>query len=1583
MRTGPSGVSDESMKMIKGTEMTKRIVLAGIAALFLALGAAAPAAATMPGGNGLLVFTSNRDGNSEIYTSTANGDTQVRLTENSAADTDPVFSPDGSRIAFVSNRDDDREIYVMNADGSGQTRITEHAGDDMDPAWSPDGTRLAIRRNVDGNNEIFAIDAADGGNAVNLTDNAASDFLPDWSPDGEQIVFQRYGGSGSEVGVGNEVFLMNADGSGQVNLTSNSGSINDGRPSFAPGGELIAFDSNRGDSRFEIYTMDTAGDDVTRLTDIAGGSSQEPAFSPDGSQVAFRAAGEVPAETGISLVPSAGGDETAVTTATTDANPAWETVALPPEPPVTAITGGPNGLVNADTATFTFSSTDDATFECRLDPVEATEEAPATEWSACESPFEANDLAEGPHSFEVRASDTVGGTGPVASRDWTVDTVAPELELTAHPDEFTAADDATFEFASVDSEATVECRVDSSDDEDWAECESPFELTGLDEGEHRFEVRATDPAGNRTALPPFSWTIDITAPVVTLDSAPDALSNVASPSFEFSADDEGSEFECRIDPVEETEETPATEWAACESPHELEDLADGEHTFEVRATNSLGSVGEPAIHTWEIDTAAPVVEITDHPDALTSDSSATFEFTVDDPDATIECRLDSDIDGSWSDCTSPVAFTDLESGEYSFRVRATDEAGNTSAPVDFTWEVDVTAPVVTIEDGPAAHTSQTAATVEFTSDDPDSTFECRLDSSDSADWENCESPFEAADLTDGDHLLEVRATDALGNVSDAAEHAWNVDTVTPEVVIESAPSAINASINAVFEFSGNEPELNAECRLDPAEESDDGWEACESPVGYSGLDDGEHRFEVRVTDRAGNVSDVVAHDWEVATVKPVASITSGPAVLTDQTSASFELESDNSDATFECRIDPVDATDESPATEWTACESPVEYSDLPDGGHTFEVRAIETDQGTGPVATWEWTVDTTVPTVEITGAPAPISGTADPAFGFAADEPGTTAECRLDPADDTAPWTACVSPMAYTGLDEGEHRFEVRVTDGVGHVSEPAVHTWIVETIPPGVTITSGPESPTTEISAWFNFSSENPNAGFECRIDGDSWTVCESGIGYDQLEDGEHEFEVRAVGQGAGPGPIESSTWIVDTTVPTLTIVSGPNQLTNEISATFELAINKPGFTFRCQIDAEPAGPCASPVEYSGLTAGDHTFLVEALDGSDDVVDSGLWQWTILADRPVASIIDGPSAVSSSATGVFRFEADRPEATFECRIDGSGPWSPCTSPAGFSGLGEGAHTFAVRAGLPGSAAGASVEHGWSIDTTAPDVTLTGGPGANTASAQATFAIVTDDSDAITECRLDNGAWTACAGEVTFTDLADGPHVVRVRAVDSVGNTGLARRDWNVDRTAPVTTLTAKPDATTTAFNARFAFTADEAGATFECRIDGGPWRTCSSAHRITGLNRGSHAFAVRATDRLGNVGEAVSHSWKIVAPTPKGLVPNVKIKRRVKLDRDGTARLATVKCPEGRCRVKAPKRVAFRLRGKRFTPGIKTPRSYYRERVNEIMLVTSPGARRIVRKRGPAKIKVRFTVISDNGKRRTVTSVVRLVAGR
>jgi uncharacterized repeat protein (TIGR01451 family) len=223
-----------------------------------------------------IVFSTDREGNRDIYTLNVDTLEQTRLTDNNAVDESPSWSPDGSRIAFMSERDGNREIYVMQADGSGQTNLTQHAGQDTSPAWSPNGNKIVFVSDRDGNREIYVMNA-DGSGQTRLTNDPAQDDMPAWSPDGESIAFS------SNRDGHYQIYLMRPDGSGLTHLTHNA--ADDLFPAWSPDGQRIAFDSNRDGNR-NIYVMNADGSGQARLTD-GPADEGDPSWSPDGQWIAF------------------------------------------------------------------------------------------------------------------------------------------------------------------------------------------------------------------------------------------------------------------------------------------------------------------------------------------------------------------------------------------------------------------------------------------------------------------------------------------------------------------------------------------------------------------------------------------------------------------------------------------------------------------------------------------------------------------------------------------------------------------------------------------------------------------------------------------------------------------------------------------------------------------------------------------------------------------------------------------------------------------------------------------------------------------------------------------------------------------------------------------------------------------------------------------------------------------------------------------------------------------------------------------------------------------------------------------------
>ncbi len=212
-----------------------------------------------------------------------------------AAQAQAAFPGQNGKIAFARSGN----IYTINPDGSGLEQLTT-TGEDSEPAWSANGRRIAFTSTRDGNSEVYVMDA-DGTGQTNLTNHPADDSHPAWSPDGRRIAFDRL-----TPGVGYDIHLMDAEGGGATKVTEGVD------PVWSPDGQRIAF--------VLINNITLVNPDGTGLLELthypiptrdSHVNSYDPNWSPDGRWIAWmRIGGNGPQFFfDLHLVPSVGGQQ--------------------------------------------------------------------------------------------------------------------------------------------------------------------------------------------------------------------------------------------------------------------------------------------------------------------------------------------------------------------------------------------------------------------------------------------------------------------------------------------------------------------------------------------------------------------------------------------------------------------------------------------------------------------------------------------------------------------------------------------------------------------------------------------------------------------------------------------------------------------------------------------------------------------------------------------------------------------------------------------------------------------------------------------------------------------------------------------------------------------------------------------------------------------------------------------------------------------------------------------------------------------------------------------------------------------------
>ena len=416
---------------------------------------------------------------------------------------------------------------------------------------------------------------------------------------------------------------------------------------------------------------------------------------------------------------------------------------------------GPAAFVASRTATLSFTdSRTDATFTCRLDA------APAR---ACTSPVTYQNLAEGSHTFRVRAKSPTLRQSNEASLTWTVDVDAAgpaDGDVPVEPDVVGDGDRALQQHVQRCRPLPVQPRRWRGRPRARARSRSRPPLRGL----HTYAVTAVDRAGNASTAGTGFWYRDSLTPVPVVNDGPSDPTTATGATFTFASSEGGVSFGCSLD---------GSPFTACTTGKVYSSLGLGTHTFKVRATDSNGNTADSATYTWHM--------------------VATLAVNLDWANPAGACRRPTPPPrparsptrrrarprwpARWTRPRSPAAApavlrpsSGLANGAHTFTVTA-DAGLPNQIVLHHGWTVDTVAPRAPVVLGPSGLVASTSATLTVLPSALGDAVSCTLDGAAAS----CTSPVALTGLGQGTHTYRVTESDLAGNTA-ATSISWTVDT---------------------------------------------------------------------------------------------------------------------------------------------------------------------------------------------------------------------------------------------------------------------------------------------------------------------------------------------------------------------------------------------------------------------------------------------------------------------------------------------------------------------------------------------------------------------------------------------------------------------------------------------------------------------------------------------------------------------------------------------------------------------------------------------------------------------------------------
>jgi hypothetical protein len=830
---------------------------------------------------------------------------------------------------------------------------------------------------------------------------------------------------------------------------------------------------------------------------------------------------------------------------------------------------------------------------------------------------------------------------------------------------------------------------------------------------------------------------------------------------------------------------------------------------------------------------------------FSSDSDLLIQGSCEN-DATVTLGGDSSLQTVCADQTFSFVVAGLEDGTYNFNVTQNDAVGNSSGQTLLTWTRNTALPSALIISSPSGAVAYTkTGTLSLTGECVNSMQVVLSGDVAAADMmqpagsltqicSNSNFTFLISKAGDGQYNLQLTQVDTTFQLtSPASSLTWIRDTIAPAAPVLSSP------LGSTFVSGDDEITIAGSCEADAvvklsgAANQEVGCSDSHYSFTFASAVDGSYNFSLTQIDKAGNISEVAPLTWTRDTVIPSSPVVNQPEASPFFSSASTLTVSGVCVEGYTVSLsgDVVAADVMSPDESLTQVCSGATFSfqieKTSDQLYTFQFTQKNPANGKSSApTTLKWNRDTTAPlTPTIT---KPLTSPITSGDSFITLEGGCEIGARVELSGAATVQKECLSGVYNFSLNQtvdGSYGYQVAQVDQAGNRSEPASFVWIREpNIPliptittPAVSVYSSNGS-TLTISGSCTTSNivhlDGPVTPQEVLSPSGSLTMTCSGSAYSFTVqkgiDGIYDFSVQQENIVQDPETSEDISyfsaqdnvrWIRDTVAPAAVTKTQPAVSPYTASGNLVIAGRcEPSARVSLSGSDSQAVTCSSSGNYSftivGTVDGAYSYSIHQTDVAGNSSSTISQQWTRDSSVPASPIVTLPAASPYNSNSSTLTISGNCLAGIKILLSGDVVASEVSSPAGalsqycqqngtFSFVinksSDGTYTFNLQSSNGTYQSGATTLV-WNRDATAPIVTLTGKPSSINYSMEAAFSFTVNDADASFECSLDSAAFASCGSPLTYSNLANGMHSLRVQAKDSSGNlSSVASYSWQQD----------------------------------------------------------------------------------------------------------------------------------------------------------------------------------------------------------